>query len=31
MFIPTLAMCCLAAIVSIRAALAVEPAKVFRA
>jgi putative ABC transport system permease protein len=31
MFVPTLAMCCLAAIVSIRAALAVEPAKVFRA
>jgi putative ABC transport system permease protein len=31
MFVPTMAMCCLAAIVSIRAALAVEPAKVFRA
>ena len=31
MFAPTLAMCCLAAIVSVRAALAVEPAKVFRA
>ncbi len=31
MLAPTLAMCCLAAVVSIRAALAVEPAKVFRA
>ena len=31
MIVPILAMCCLAAVVSIRAALAVEPAKVFRA
>ncbi len=28
---PTLAMCCLAAVLSVRAALSVEPAKVFRA
>jgi ABC-type antimicrobial peptide transport system permease subunit len=31
MIAPSLAMCCLAALVSIRAALNVEPARVFRA
>jgi putative ABC transport system permease protein len=31
MVVPTLLMCCMAAVVSIRAALSVEPARVFRA